>query len=271
VDLSFLVDNEGHSSPQSCSEDLSLQEQQYESSSNVIERPDSDSDLSEVPEERFHNVQDFRAFSGFSRSELEELIYPRLVQYLERPTSVRGPKCKLSAKHQILLGLYYLRSGNAFHRVAIVFQVSVDTSRRIANTIIKSITEHFADEISWKDLTQIRRLPMEEVENMDKVVGIVDAMEQPCNRPTRNQERYYSGKAKRHTIKSQVTVEPVTGLIQHIKVGFEGRRHDKAIFDESKVTEKVGRREYLLADLAYVGVNRTCNVILPKKSPGMEN
>jgi len=40
---------------------------------------------------------------------------------------------------------------------------------------------------------------------------IIDTFEQPVQRPQKRQKRFYSGKKKRHTLKSQVAVDEETG------------------------------------------------------------
>jgi DDE superfamily endonuclease/Helix-turn-helix of DDE superfamily endonuclease len=64
-------------------------------------------------------------------------------------------------------------------------------------------------------------------------IVLIDATETPIERP-KKQRRYYSGKKKRHTLKTQLVVEKSTRCIiclSHDK----GRRHDFRLFKRSKV------------------------------------
>ena len=42
---------------------------------------------------------------------------------------------------------------------------------------------------------------------------VVDATETPIERPKKGQKRFYSGKKKRHPLKSQLVVDPVTKAV----------------------------------------------------------
>jgi len=79
----------------------------------------------------------------------------------------------------------------------------------------------------------------------------------------KKQRQYYSGKKKRHTLKTQVAVD-IGGQILAIKVD-KGRTHDYKLFKESKFDRKVKNRE-LLADSGYQGIVKLCpKAKIPKK------
>ena len=64
---------------------------------------------------------------------------------------------------------------------------------------------------------------------------VTDATEQPRQRPPhRSQRRWYSGKRKRHTVKTQVTVSR-RGRILHVSASVPGRVHDYALFKRSRL------------------------------------
>jgi hypothetical protein len=56
-------------------------------------------------------------------------------------------------------------------------------------------------------------------------VVVIDVTESPIERPLRRQRAFYSGKKKRHTLKSQVVIDLKSGLILCTFFG-KGRRHD---------------------------------------------
>ena len=62
----------------------------------------------------------------------------------------------------------------------------------------------------------------------------VDAAETPCERPTRPQRRWYSGKKKRHTLKTQVVIDVSTRMILCVATAF-GSRQDLTLFRPSGV------------------------------------
>src|SRR5271168_688115 len=88
-----------------------------------------------------------------------------------------------------------------------------------------------------------------------------------CKKRIRNrnnkQKRYYSGKKKRHTLKSQVVVDKQSSLI--ICTNFcHGKKHDFKLFKDSKVrwVQKIQG----IVDSGYTGIKKLQNTsLLPKK------
>ena len=80
----------------------------------------------------------------------------------------------------------------------------------------------------------------------------------------KRQRSYYSGKKKRHTIKTQVVVDKANGSI--ICTNFaKGRKHDFKVFKESGV--KVNPNSKIVVDSGYQGLQKIhSNTMLPKKN-----
>jgi len=99
---------------------------------------------------------------------------------------------------------------------------------------------------------------------------IVDATEQPVNRPqnkTRRKNRY-SGKKKRHTRKVQVAGIK-NGLIVHLSKSAGGRTHDLSLFDRSGIERQLPTGLGIAADKGYTGLAKHYpqrEVELPKKA-----
>lgn len=64
---------------------------------------------------------------------------------------------------------------------------------------------------------------------------LIDATERPIEHPIHDQESYYSGKKKAHTIKNLLLAR-LCGYILFIGTTVEGKKHDKRIADEQKVS-----------------------------------
>jgi len=90
----------------------------------------------------------------------------------------------------------------------------------------------------------------------------VDSTERPTCRPVRGQRRYYSGKKRRHTLKTQVVVvrrrkRPGRGgdrrrlRIAAVSATFPGSVHDKKVFDRTRVVIPEGATGY--GDTGYLG------------------
>jgi hypothetical protein len=84
--------------------------------------------------------------------------------------------------------------------------------------------------------------------------AFIDSSEQEIPRPTKNRrkrKRYYSGKKKKHTVKTQYMVNS-EGIILH-KTGHDhGRIHDYEIFKNKHPTTPLQVKNVL--DLGYMGV-----------------
>jgi hypothetical protein len=93
---------------------------------------------------------------------------------------------------------------------------------------------------------------------------LVDATETPIERP-KKQRNWYSGKKKRHTVKTQVVVDRGTGAV--VCTAFAaGRRHGFRLFKESRV--RFGAGVEVKADTGYQGIQRLHgNSVLPRKRP----
>ena len=82
---------------------------------------------------------------------------------------------------------------------------------------------------------------------------ITDATEQPRQRPPRRtQRRWYEGSRKRHTIKTQVTVNKA-GRLLLVSASVPGRTHDYALFKRTGTAAQVPRAAQHDLDRGYDG------------------
>ncbi len=82
---------------------------------------------------------------------------------------------------------------------------------------------------------------------------VIDATETPIERPKKGQKRFYSGKKKRHTLKTQLVVDPKTQAV--ICTTFAAlKEHDFHLFKRSKV--KLKQETKCLADRGYQGLQK---------------
>lgn len=123
---------------------------------------------------------------------------------------------------------------------------------------IKRIEAHAAP------LFAVRRLPR--ISRPEAMALIVDCTEQPIQRPGRDavQKAHYSGKKKRHTLKTEIIVT-ATGRIAALSPSHPGSHHDLAIRRKGPALPKRAR---LYADSAYQGYDREHpNLDTPYKKP----
>jgi hypothetical protein len=83
-------------------------------------------------------------------------------------------------------------------------------------------------------------------------VIIVDVMESRVERPKKRQKRWYSGKKKSHTIKSQIVICAKTKKVVAVFVDC-GRRHDFAMWKKT-IGVKVVKHIKIQADKGYQGI-----------------
>ena len=93
------------------------------------------------------------------------------------------------------------------------------------------------------------------MEKFPEVKIIVDAKEQPCRRPGNwdEQKPYYSGKKKRHTLKTQIVCRP-SGRIGAVSRSAAGCVHDLKVLRYTKVLDNLESGEGALLDKGYVGI-----------------
>lgn len=93
---------------------------------------------------------------------------------------------------------------------------------------------------------------------------IYDATETRIDRPISNQNDYYSGKKKMHTLKSQIEIGAQTLLIYSIDFA-KGSVHDFNLFKNS--SHDYNKNSTLFVDMGYIGINKIHkNTIIPIKS-----
>ena len=84
-------------------------------------------------------------------------------------------------------------------------------------------------------------------------VILIDANQTPIERPKKKQKHYYSGKKKRHTLKTQIVVDKKTkGII--CTAFFNGKRHDFKLFKESKT--RIHPEIKTVTDTGYQGMQK---------------
>lgn len=229
------------------------------------------------------NPLHFRNFSGLQTQEFETLNsqikakYPAFEQKrLQRKDRKRavgaGHPFVLPLTDRLLMLLIYYHMYPSSTLLGYLFNVS-------QTSVLKSIKklEPLVSEVlplPKKQYDKVRRLQsIEEIEAMfPGFKAFLDATEQEIPRPKAKRKRktHYSGKKKRHTVKTQLTVNS-DGLIVHKTPHAKGSTHDYALYKRRhpRLPSKVKQG----FDLGYLGVEEdfpSLNCVLPfkKKNPG---
>ena len=214
-----------------------------------------------------------RALTGMTVKALGELLaiaLPELVQRRaqaqRRPQRQRavggGTKRKLSPAQEVLLVLVYLRHNVAHEVVGHLFGVSADTSENLFHEIVPLLRALLPANRFEAEKRLRGAAPSLHVASSDRL--LIDSFETSIPRPSLNdrQKRVYSGKKKRHTLKTQVVTD-ATGEVLDVTGGHRGPAADKKIYEASGVAQQFPAA-VKQADLAYLG---TDGVETPHRKP----
>lgn len=229
------------------------------------------------------NPLHFRNFSGLETHEFDALNsqiqakYPAFeVKRLKRNDRKRavgaGHPFTLPITDRLLMLLIYYHMYPSSTLLGYLFNVS-------QTSVLKSIKklEPLVSEVlplPKKQYDKVRRLQsIEEIEAMfPGFKAFLDATEQEIPRPKAKRKRktHYSGKKKKHTVKTQLTVNK-QGLIVHKTSHVKGSMHDYALYKRSH--PQLPDNVELDLDLGYLGVrddypNLNCALPFKKKNPG---
>ena len=222
----------------------------------------------------------FRHMTGMTETEFEALYWQaaplleeeRLERLNARPRQRAmgaGGQYKNDIRNRLLMGLIWLRIYPIYEVLGFLFDLHKSNVSRNLEPVLEVLHQLLGDEVAWPDEEQRKKKGMDQfLEEFADVVAIVDATEQPIQRPQdgETQRRFYSGKKKRHTVKHQIVVTP-EGEIIHTGEAASGSTHDKTMFDDSGVGDRLEGDEAYMGDKGYQGIQRDCKAVLPHKRP----
>jgi len=229
----------------------------------------------------------FQAVTGFSYSQFQHLLPRfrtalRIAEYQRIPPEKRlreiggGRKSKLGGDEgKLFFILFYYRNYPTLRLAQLLFELE---DSHICEWV------HFLSRILFSALGYQLKLPEVRVNSLHGLFTvcpalrefIVDGTERPIQRPKnpQDQQKYYSGKRKQHTVKNQVVINPKSKRILAVSKTVEGRMHDKTLLEETGLLLKAPPGSKGLGDSAYEGVRKThrwLSLVTPlKKKPGKE-
>ncbi len=213
-----------------------------------------------------------RALVGLEPAALGELLAATLPALLERRLQQQKAKedrkrapgggChrKLRPYQEVLITLVYLRHNVAHAVVGAMFGVSADVSENSFHEVIQVLRDICPAERWDAEKKWTKKEPSWHPDTIDQV--LVDSFETPVCRPSlpEKQRKFYSGKKKRHTIKTQIITD-IHGEVLAIEPGHPGPLSDKTLYEGSRAAKEYPRAARR-ADLGYVGVEE---MLLPHK------
>lgn len=164
--------------------------------------------------------------------EKQELLESKKVRII---ASGGGRKPKLSIKEEIILTLVYLRHLTTFQLLGIQFGVSESTANDTFNSWLPILRELLPSSL----IEQVKKNESD-YEIVREVLTdyelIIDSYEQVRERPGDNkeQEKYFSGKASKHTFKTQIIILPDARDIVDVIAGEPGPKSDITLFRENR-------------------------------------
>ena len=215
-----------------------------------------------------------RALCGLPLAALEKLLEvavpallaQRRAQQAHRPGRQRavggGRRRRLTPEQEILLTLIYLRHNVAHEVVGALFGVSADTSENTFHEVVAVLREVCPAQ-RWDAEKHWRKGEPSWQPDADDIL-LIDSFETPVRRPSQEpaQRRVYSGKKKRHTLKTQVVTDG-NGEILEINPGHRGPTSDKKLYEASGVGARYPDQEKH-GDLGYQGA---ADIRVPHKKP----
>ncbi len=225
----------------------------------------------------------FRSLTGLEASEFDSFYAKVLDNYdiyeahrLSRANRKHkvgaGHPFKLPLQERLLMFLIYYRLYITSTLTGVLFDLDQSNVLKDIRKLEPMIREVLPTPKKLHD--RARRLQkLEEIEAMfPGFKAFLDATEQEIPRPESKKKRktHYSGKKKRHTVKTQLTVNG-DGLIVHLTGHVKGSMHDYSLFRRSR--PHLPKKVQGTGDLGYQGVKKdfpwlNFEVPFKRKSPG---
>ena len=173
-----------------------------------------------------------------------------------------GRPSQMKPIHKLLMTLLYLRHNTSATVVGQMFGFSADSVEKNALPEVLSVLKELFPASRWEAVKRHRNEKWKP-DAVDKV--IVDSFETPIPRPSLNdrQKRVFSGKKKRHTLKTQIITDQ-KGTILDVNSGHRGPKADVKIWNETKLPEELNDKPKL-GDKAYLGADKPTQI--PQKKP----
>ena len=181
--------------------------------------------------------------------EFTSITFARMVTVLEEQVEPKkkkpGRPSKLSVEDQVLMSLEYWREYRTYFHLGQSWEVHESTVSRIVRKVENALIRAGIFLLPGKK-------QLLDPEAVAKLI-VIDATETPIERPKKGQKRFYSGKKKRHTLKTQLVVDPKTKAVSCTTFA-AGKEHDFRLFKRSKV--KLKQETKCLADRGYQGIQK---------------
>ena len=164
--------------------------------------------------------------------------------------------------HKLLMTLLYLRHNTSATLVGQMFGFSADSVEKNSLPEVLALLKELFPASRWEAVKR-HRFEKWKPDEVDEI--IVDSFETPIPRPSNNdrQKRVYSGKKKRHTLKTPIITDQ-KGRIMDVSSGHRGPKSDVKIWNETALPEELQEKPRI-GDKAYLGATKPTRT--PQKKP----
>lgn len=163
----------------------------------------------------------------------------------------------LGPADQVLLAVVWLRVYPTHAVLGYLFGVSESAARRTLGRVLPVLAKAGKDTMRMPDPGKHARRNLPALlQDTPGLAVLVDSFEQPTHRPRRRQRAYYSGKKKRHTLKSQVGVDEDSGQVVHVPPTAPGPTADLKLLKRSRLLGCLPKGVGLVGDTAYLGAEK---------------
>jgi len=166
--------------------------------------------------------------------------------------------------HKVLMTLLYARHNVSHEVVGVLFGFSADSSENAFQEVLPLLRQMFPAE-KWEAEKRWRRgEPTWTPDDVERV--IIDSFETSVRRPSlqQRQRRVYSGKKKRHTLKTQIVTDQ-DGDILTLTAGHRGPKADLKLYEEAPLPEEIADKPRL-GDKGYCSQDHP-EIKTPQKKP----
>lgn len=211
----------------------------------------------------------FKSFTGLTVKEFDDIYKRELTKRYDKHEMQRlskrkdrerrlgaGRHFRIDVKNRFIMLLVYYRLYITYTLTGFLFDLDQSNVCRDIQKIEPLIRKCVPiPQKTYSRLTKRLQTPEEVEQYFPGFIAFVDCTEQQIPRPNskRRGRMYYSGKKKRHTVKTQLMVNN-RGIIIHKTKHKRGKRHDYDIYKKSHPAAP--KQVVRVFDLGYLGVEK---------------
>jgi len=204
------------------------------------------------------SLAEFRALEIDFAPRFEQAEAARLTRPGRRRAIGAGHPFELPRRDHLLMTVVWLRRYPINAVLGYLFGIEETTALRTVRRVLPVLEAAGLDTMRLPDPGKWRRPGLAELTaEIPALTVIIDTFEQAVQRPQDREEAdtYYSGKKKRHTVKTQVAIRADTGQVVDLPPSRRGPTADLTLLKASRLLERLPDDAMPIGDLAYIGID----------------